>query len=235
MRAGGRATVTIASVMRLLLVRHAESEWNAAGRLQGQADPPLSELGRHQAARVAARLADEEITAIVSSDLARAAATARMLGEVVGLPIEERRGLREVDLGSWTGVDKAELRRASGHAWARWRRDGVEGWEGGERYGEAMRRIAGEIAVLFERFAAETVVAVTHGGSIRLATCRLLGMRAGHLGRIASIGNTSITEFHVQADGSGRLERLNDIAHLLAPTSDDDLEAATQIAVKSGG
>lgn len=210
--------------MRLLLVRHGESEWNAAGRLQGQADPPLSELGRHQAARMAARLVDEPIDAIVASDLVRASDTARALADAVSMPVLPRSDLREVDLGSWTGVSRSEIEASDPEAWRRWRIEGVEGWEGGERYADAMERVAAAVRSIAADWDGRTVVAVTHGGCIRLATCHLLGMPADQFGRIMSIGNASITEFLVEPDGRGRIVRLNDTAHLLAPTAFDDLE-----------
>jgi len=210
--------------LRLLLIRHGESEWNAVGRLQGQADPPLSSLGRHQAARVAARLVDEQIDLIVSSDLRRAHDTARALADAVELPVERRLGLREVDLGTWTGTTHDELQKLDPDSWRRWREFGDEGWDGGERYGEAMERVATDIAAIATGRNGQTVVAVTHGGCIRLATCHLLGIVEGGPGRIASIGNASITEFLIREDGGGRLVRLNDTAHLLAPTTSDDLE-----------
>lgn len=210
--------------MRLLLVRHGESEWNAASRLQGQADPPLSNLGRHQAARAAARLVDERIDAIVASDLVRASHTARALADAVGLDVTERADLREVDLGSWTGAAREEIEATDPKAWRRWRVEGVEGWEGGERYAEAMQRVGAAVTSIAAEWAGRTVVAVSHGGCIRLATCHLLGMPASELGRIMSIGNASITEFLVESDGGGRIVRLNDMAHLLDTTTADDLE-----------
>jgi broad specificity phosphatase PhoE len=212
--------------VRLLLVRHGESEWNASGRLQGQADPPLSALGRHQAAHMAARLVDEEIDVIVASDLQRAMDTARALADAVRLEIIPREDLREVDLGSWTGVSRDELEQNDPGAWRRWRIEGIEGWEGGERYEQAMVRVGNAISALAAEWDGKTVVAVTHGGCIRLATCHLLGMPAAELGRIMSIGNASITEFLVEPDGTGRVVRLNDCAHLLEPTTADDLEGA---------
>ncbi len=210
--------------MKLLLVRHGESEWNAAGRLQGQADPPLSKLGRRQAAHVAARLVDEGVDAIVSSDLERAVDTAAALAGSVGLEVARREDLREVDLGSWTGISRTEVERDAPELWRRWRIEGIEGWDGGEKYADAMVRISGAISALAAEHEGQTVVAVSHGGSIRLATCHLLGMPATELGRIMSIGNASITEFLVEPDGTGRLVRLNDNAHLVEETAADDLE-----------
>lgn len=210
--------------VRLLLVRHGESRWNAEGLLQGQADPPLSDLGRRQAAQVAARLVDEGVEVIAASDLERAVETAAALADALGLEIERREDLREVDLGSWTGASREQIERQAPELWRRWRIEGIEGWEGGERYEQAMVRISGAVSALAAEHAGRTVVAVSHGGSIRLATCHLLGMQAENLGRIMSIGNASITEFLVEPDGTGRLVRLNDNAHLLAETTADDLE-----------
>lgn len=211
--------------MRLLLVRHGESEWNAGGRLQGQADPPLSALGRAQAAHMAGRLVDEEVDVIVTSDLERAVDTALALADAKRMPVLRRADLREVDLGSWTGVLREEIEASDPESWRRWRMEGIEGWDGGERYADALGRVADAIGAIAAEWEGKTVVAVTHGGCIRLATCHLLDLPAESLGRFMSIGNTSITEFLVEPDGRGRIVRLNDLAHLLAPTAVDDLEA----------
>src|ERR671910_890596 len=88
---------------RVLLVRHGQSEWNAAGRWQGQADPSLSDLGRLQA-REAAR-AVGAVDAIWSSDLQRAAETAIIIGDQIGVgPVVVDDRLRERDAGEWTGL-----------------------------------------------------------------------------------------------------------------------------------
>jgi probable phosphoglycerate mutase len=93
---------------RLLLVRHGQSEWNAAGRWQGQADPPLSDLGREQA-RVAARSL-EGITAVAASDLRRASETAAIMAAELGLDSPTlHEGLRERDAGEWSGLTRAEI------------------------------------------------------------------------------------------------------------------------------
>ena len=99
---------------RLLLVRHGQSAWNAEGRWQGQADPPLSPLGLAQAHRAAARLLEVEgiaaVRAVAASDLQRARVTAELLaaalgiGEVLALP-----GLRERFAGPWQGLTHAEI------------------------------------------------------------------------------------------------------------------------------
>jgi broad specificity phosphatase PhoE len=93
---------------RLLLVRHGQSEWNAVGRWQGQADPPLTELGRAQA-RAAAR-AVGGVDAVFSSDLQRAKQTADVIAESLGVgPVIADPGLRERDAGEWSGLTREEI------------------------------------------------------------------------------------------------------------------------------
>jgi probable phosphoglycerate mutase len=92
----------------MLLVRHGQSEWNALGRWQGQADPPLSDLGREQA-RVAARSLSD-IDAVWASDLQRAAETASIIAGELGLGAPTLDAdLRERDAGEWSGLTRAEI------------------------------------------------------------------------------------------------------------------------------
>ena len=93
---------------RLLLVRHGESIWNADGRWQGQADPPLSERGRDQAAAAAASIGT--VDAIVTSDLERAADTGAIIGRILGIePIVVEPRLRERDAGSLSGLTREQI------------------------------------------------------------------------------------------------------------------------------
>ncbi len=95
---------------RVLLVRHGQSEWNADGRWQGQADPPLTDLGRLQARHASRSLG--VVDAIVASDLQRAAETAAILSQELGVgPLVLDQGLRERDAGEWSGLTRAEIER----------------------------------------------------------------------------------------------------------------------------
>ena len=94
---------------RIVLWRHGQTEWNMAGRLQGQTDVPLDEVGREQA-RIAARLLQSlKPSVIVSSDLSRAVDTARALADLVGLDVLLDEGLRETFVGTWQGLTDAEI------------------------------------------------------------------------------------------------------------------------------
>jgi probable phosphoglycerate mutase len=93
---------------RLLLVRHGESEWNAAGRWQGQADPPLTDTGRSQAMRAARAIG--AVDAIVASDLQRARDTAEILAAAIGIgPVVVDPRLRERHAGEWSGLTRADI------------------------------------------------------------------------------------------------------------------------------
>src|SRR5207248_2072590 len=88
----------------LLLVRHGETDWNAAGRLQGHTDRPLNDYGRQQARELGDRLAGDRIAAVYASDLVRARETAEILGERLGLVVVLDPDLREKNWGTWEGL-----------------------------------------------------------------------------------------------------------------------------------
>ncbi len=98
-------------MLRVLIVRHGQSEWNALGRWQGQADPPLTELGLHQAAHAAQHVG--ALDAVVASDLERARTTAEIIAELIGIgPVLIDPGFRERGAGEWEGLTKAEIAEA---------------------------------------------------------------------------------------------------------------------------
>lgn len=145
---------------RMLLVRHGQSEWNAAGRWQGQADPPLTGLGRAQARVASQRVGAVDV--VVASDLLRAVETAGVIATELGVgPVVVEEGLRETDAGEWSGLTKAEIERDwPGYLEARRRPPGFE-----DR--EAFRaRVQDALARVVEAYAGATVLVVTHGGVI---------------------------------------------------------------------
>ncbi len=162
----------------LWLIRHAESTWNAAGRWQGQADPPLSERGRRQAADLAGALAGEGLEVIVSSDLARTAETAGIVGRALGLEPRLEPGLRELDAGSWSGLGRAEIGRRFGPELAHFDSGDPDARAGG---GECRREVAGRVRrslrALSSDFAARRVALVTHSGVMQALHPEL---RLGH-------------------------------------------------------
>ncbi len=153
---------------RLFLVRHGESTWNADGRWQGQADPPLSALGERQAEAAVAGFA-EPPDAVWTSDLTRAARTAAVLAAGLGLgePRADRR-LREREVGEWSGLTRAEIEeRWPGYLTERRRPSGFEGDE------ELADRVEAVLRDLATDAPGTTIVVVTHGGAIGTLERRL--------------------------------------------------------------
>lgn len=94
--------------MRLLLVRHGQSEWNAAGKWQGQANPPLTKLGLEQAREAAARIG--AVDAIHASPLERAWETGSIISEEIGVgPLQVAPGLMERHAGAWQGLTRSQI------------------------------------------------------------------------------------------------------------------------------
>ena len=150
---------------RILLARHGETDWNRLGRWQGHADQPLNETGRRQAAELAERLVGDGIIAVYSSDLARARETADAVARRLGLDVVEDEGLREIDVGSWSGLTRAEVQQRFPEGYARWLR-GEIGHDG-----ETREELTARVVSAVERIAAEhpsdKILVVIHGGAIR--------------------------------------------------------------------
>ena len=159
----------------LLLVRHGETDWNRELRFQGHADPPLNAEGRRQAHDLAARLAGERIAAIYSSDLRRAHETARIVGRTLGVDVTVVHGLREIDVGSWSGLTRDEIAEQFPEGLERW----IEGAEGHD--GETRDELRARVVEAAERIAAahpgEQILLVSHGGALRALLTHAEGTR----------------------------------------------------------
>ena len=106
---------------RIIAVRHGETDWNVATRIQGQLDIPLNALGQWQAAQVAQALQTESLDAVYASDLARAWATGESIAQAAGRPLQAHTGLRERGFGSLQGQTFAEIEAAFPEDARRWR------------------------------------------------------------------------------------------------------------------
>ena len=214
--------------MRLLLVRHGETEGNRRRRLQG-ADDPLSERGRRQARELAAHLSGrDDVAALYASPYPRALETARAIGEALGMEPVLRPGLAGADGG-----------RAAGYrfeAWAdefpeeaeKFRTQGLDyAWPGGESGRDVSARTAAALERILEDHAGErgAVVVVSHGGALAWIISHLLREPGDEWPfEHAALENCSITEAEVRPDGPAEFLCRNDVAHL---SPDPDAEAAT--------
>src|SRR5438067_1558186 len=214
---------------RLFLVRHGQSTWNDARRIQGQLDPPLSALGVEQARRLAERMGGRAFDGFYTSDLARARETAAAVTRASGTQPVELPELREIALGEWEGMTREEMIEEYPQEWGRWERepswDIVPGSEGAAVF---EKRVHDVIDELFERHRHGDVLVVTHGGVIQVALGRTIGHR-GHGLFPFVIDNCSIS---VLTRGRSRtvIYGVNDTCHLR-----DGAVAATARRDRSGG
>lgn len=161
--------------MRLILVRHGQTDAAYAGRYVGASDPSLSALGRDQARELAARLPDD-IGCCLCSPLCRARETARLALVGRTCPIEVMGELREVDFGRWEGLSFAEILDRDAALVADWQRDPPHfHFPDGESTAVFRARVAAALEALARQPQA-MVLAVCHGGVIRAMLCQLLDL-----------------------------------------------------------
>lgn len=192
---------------RLLVVRHGQSEWNAAGRWQGHADVPLDRDGMLQAAAAAEVLG--AFDAIWSSHLQRATLTAQIIAELCGVgPVEIDERLCENDVGPWEGLDRAEVEAGWPGYLEKHRRP-----EGFESYDAAAARMGAALIEIAARHPGGEILVVSHGG--------IMGALRRHLGapneRFPNLGGAWLVAHH----GSGL--HLGDRVALLAPKPVSDI------------
>lgn len=184
----------------VLLARHGESDWNAAGRWQGHTDRPLTDRGRAQARELQQRLADTKLDAIYASDLERARETARIVAESRGLEVQQLPALREVDVGSWSGLTRAEAEQRFPRAYARWVAGG-EGWDDGETYQQLSERVVGAVLGIAADHPGARLLVVSHGGAIRVIHAAALGIDVHTYRRIQRVEPNATLSAVCVADG----------------------------------
>jgi broad specificity phosphatase PhoE len=221
-------------VTTILIARHGQSDWNQQRRWQGHADRPLSERGRKQAQALADRLAHIELDAIYSSDLKRARDTAAVVAESQGLELRQLPELREVDVGSWSGLTRAEAEERFPGGFTRWR-DGYPGWRDGETY-EAM---ADRVLRAVDRIAVEheggRVLVVSHGGPIRAIHAAALGLDVHAYRRLRPVEPNARLSAVCVVDGKlTELCPASEIDALIARDQEERREAAAQPATPAG-
>jgi len=199
--------------MRLILIRHGQSEGNASGVVQGRLDFGLSELGERQALATSLRLRDAKIERIITSPLRRAAETARAIAEPHGLLVEPEPALMEYDIGVVSGLTGAEIRERHPEvaaAYARGERPRFPGEEGREAF---RQRVSAVVHAIHEAGSTETIVAVAHGGVVNAVCGIVLGLDIRRPG-VFQVANCSLTELVTDRTGRLVLRRHNDVCHL---------------------
>jgi glucosyl-3-phosphoglycerate phosphatase len=182
--------VTTGRIRRVVLLRHGRTEWNATGRFQGQLDAPLDVMGKAQAIAAAVAVTPMQPDALVSSDLGRTADTAAAVAAETGLDIVLDPRLREINLGLWQGLTRAEARERYPEEYEGWQAGEDRRRGDGETYAEVGARARECVIEWLDRLGAgATLLAVTHGGTARATIGTMLGFDPDLYWRLAPLGN----------------------------------------------
>jgi 2,3-bisphosphoglycerate-dependent phosphoglycerate mutase len=213
----GKAGIVISSDREILFVRHGETTWNRERRYQGHIDVPLSDVGIHQAHQTAARLAGTSFAAGFSSDLSRAAETARIISESTGVPLTFCREIREASLGDLEGkqrivsggaVSTADAEALDPDIYAK------------PTNGESLFDMSVRCRSFLESLDRQDdelpdgpVLVVAHAGSLRMLMSVLLGLPVS-ASRVFHFSNCSVTTVALNRSRRPLLISHNDCSHL---------------------
>ena len=200
-------------MMRLVLVRHGQTEWNADGRYQGQSNVALSALGRKQAASLAARFPMGSLDAIYSSDLDRARETAESVGKKFGVSVRLEPAFRELSFGDWEGLTYREIS-------ARWPKEAEKLFTApdelkiphGETFQELQKRALDKLNELYENHVDQTVGVFAHGAINKTILAGLMHIPLHYLWSLRQ-DNTAVNILRLD-DGYVTVELVNGTFHL---------------------
>jgi broad specificity phosphatase PhoE len=218
----------------LLLARHGETDWNRERRWQGHADRPLTQRGLEQAHALASRVAETQLEAVYASDLTRARETAAVVADALGVALDLRGDLREVDVGSWSGLTRAEAAARFPDAFARWQQ-GEIGWDDGETYEEMSERVLAAVGGIACRHPTGRVLIVTHAGPIRAIHAAALGMDVHTYRRMRPVEpNARLSAVCIEDGALTELCSAGRLDELLARDQEARREAASQPPTPAG-
>jgi probable phosphoglycerate mutase len=196
-----------------LLLRHGQTALSVEKRFSGTGDPPLTEVGRAQAAAAAARLATSGATAVVSSPLRRARETAERVAEALGVELAVEPGLRETDFGDWEGCTFAEVRERWPRELDAWLADPAVAPPFGESFDATTIRVRQARTRLLATYGGQRLVVVSHVTPIKTLLRLALDAPPSALHRM-QLDLACLSEVQWFADGPSVVRSLNDTAHL---------------------
>jgi len=210
--------------LKIILIRHGETAWNAERRLQGHLDIPLNAEGERQARLLAGALAAEPIDLIFSSDLQRARQTAQAVATLRGMPLQIEPGLRERCYGGFEGLLYSEIEQRFPAEFAAWQARDVDailptGKNCGESFRQFYARATTAILGLAQAHAGQTIAMVAHGGVLECAYRMALDLPL-ETPRDFKVFNASINRFHLE-EGRLVLDSWGEVAHLQPAVLDE--------------
>jgi broad specificity phosphatase PhoE len=169
-------------MITLVLIRHGQTDWNAQGRWQGQADPPLNERGCEQAYQAAEYHKQFGFNALYTSDLRRAMETAQIMGHELGLDVIAEPRLREINLGKWQGMLSGEVQAHYPAEFRRWHEQPLAAQPpDGETLVALSRRVLEAVNDIIVRHPRQRVGVVSHEFPIAIVLCRSAGLGLDHV------------------------------------------------------
>ncbi len=200
----------MAAMTTLYLVRHGETEWNRIGRWQGHIDVPLSARGREQAEALAQRLIEEPVRFdwLYASDLQRAYETAQIVGQALQMPIQSLPLLREINLGAWSGLTRAEIMERFPGAF-----NTMHYAPDAETNEAFATRVREALCQLVQQHQGQAILVITHGGVVRAMLRTINAMQGQPDAAVPLIENTSITELQLR-NNQWHVVRASDSEHL---------------------
>ena len=201
-------------MLKLIVIRHAESEWNPIGRYQGLLDPDLTERGVEQARRLAEALKGENISVLFSSPLKRTFKTSQIIGEVLGLePVKEER-IIEINHGVWSGMLVEEVKQKFPKDFEMWLKEPHKvKFPEGESLQDVFNRVKDFLNDILQKYNEKTVAIVSHTVPIRCLYCAVLDI---DLSKFWSFGcdNASYSVVYLDNEGRNVIQKLNITCHL---------------------
>ncbi len=198
---------------KIYLIRHGESEWNFLGKVQGQKNTKLTDLGKSQAKAMGKRLKIENIDIIYSSDLERALNTAEIIGSQINKPVIVSKSIREINFGIWEGLTKKELREKHEDKHDIWLKSPNElELEGAENLNTLKDRAMKWINNIIKENPGKNIAIVSHSATLKVLLLGILGIPLSHYKNI-TISNVSLNIIEYR-DYNKVLVKLNDVSHL---------------------
>ena len=196
--------------MKLLLVRHGQTDWNIARRFQGQSDTPLNEVGKKQAKALANRLLNQPFDFVYSSDLQRATETAKIICKSEWHPDLR---LREVNFGDWEGLTYNEIKEKHPDTLSAWENDIYKNAPpNGETLEGLSARVQSMLGELYAKRQDQTVLVVAHGGVLQTLICLALNLKPTMYWQF-HLSTASLSEIAFYPKGA-IVNLLNDTSHL---------------------
>lgn len=200
-------------MVKVILVRHGETDWNAERRIQGgSSDTPLNETGKKQAESLALRLRPEKLQAIYSSPLQRARNTAQAIARYHQLEVKTEPSLKEIEVGELEGVTVTEIgQRLDQLLTAESQGEALPRMPGGESLAEVQQRAWDTIQHLVSQHPEGVLVVVSHYFVILTIVCATLNLPLSQIGRLR-LGAGSISTITFDQSVT-RLILFNDSCH----------------------